>query len=152
VIGALGACVVIVLALVGLLNHSSSTPTASRHAPHRGSHRGHHAHGSRATTAAPAAAAGSSVTVSVRPTGRIWVCLVDQGGRRLIPGSILLPEETKSHTYHASRFEINLGNNEVELLVNGRRQQVPVSTEPIGYSITTSGVTQLAPGHLPMCA
>jgi hypothetical protein len=29
---------------------------------------------------------------------------------------------------------------------------VPSNVEPIGYSITTSGVKLLAPGHLPTCA
>jgi cytoskeletal protein RodZ len=151
------ACVVIVLALVGLLGRSSSTPTASRGRAHARSHAHHQVHSSPASTAgnsaaAPAATGGSSVTVSLRPTGRIWVCLVAEGGHQLIPGSILLPEESKVHTYRSTRFEVNLGNNEVELLVNGRRQRVPVSTEPIGYSITTAGVAQLAPGHLPTCA
>jgi transcriptional regulator with XRE-family HTH domain len=153
VIAALTACVVIVLALIGILSHSSSTPTASHRPTHR-AHARHHAHRSTgASAAAPSGAAtGSSVTVSLRPTGRIWVCLVEEGGRKLIPGTILLPEEAAKHTYHSARFEINLGNNDVELLVNGRRQSVPASAEPIGYSITTSGVNQLTAGHLPTCA
>jgi hypothetical protein len=92
------------------------------------------------------------VTLSLRSTGRIWVCLVGDGGRRLIPGSILLPEEEKQHTYRGTSFEVNLGNNNVEMLVNGKHQAVPPNIEPIGYSITTAGVKLLAPGHLPTCA
>jgi hypothetical protein len=157
VIGGLCACVVIALALIGILSHSSSKPaTAAHRESHRGSQARHQTRSSHASASGPAATAagssGSAVTLSLRATGRIWVCLVDQGGRKLIPGSILLPEEAKSHVYHSARFEINLGNNEVELLVDGRRQHVPASTEPVGYAISTSGVTPLATGHLPTCA
>jgi cytoskeletal protein RodZ len=158
VIAALTACVVIVLALIGLIFRSSSssnTSTAGR--AHAGTHARHQVRSVPATTGAASAsgtsgAAGSAVTVSLRPTGRIWVCLVDESGRKLIPGTILLPEEAKQHTYHSGRFEVNLGNNEVQLLVNGKPQAVPASTEPIGYSISATGVTQLAAGRLPTCA
>ena len=127
-IAALTACVVIVLALIGILSHSSS-PTSSQHRTRSATHRWHHTHPQHDASAAPAGAAqgasGSAVTVSLRPTARIWVCLVEAGGRKLIPGSILLPEESAKHSYRATRFEINLANNDVELLVDGRRQQVP---------------------------
>jgi cytoskeleton protein RodZ len=154
VIAALTACVVIVLALIGILSHSSS-PTSS-HRTRSATHPRHHAHraasAQSASSGAAQGASGSAVTVALRPTARIWVCLVEGGGRKLIPGSILLPEESAKHSYRGSRFEINLGNNDVELLVNGRRQAVPASSEPIGYSISTSGVTQLTHGQLPTCA
>ena len=155
VIAALTACVVIVLALIGILSHSSS-PTSSQHRTRSATHRRHHARPTTSASPAPVGAAqgasGSAVTVSLRPTGRIWVCLVEAGGRKLIPGSILLPEESAKHSYRSTRFEINLGNNDVELLVDGRRQPVPASAEPIGYSISTTGVTQLAARQLPTCA
>jgi cytoskeletal protein RodZ len=151
------ACVVILLALVGWVTRPSSTPTASRGKVHPRAHARHHAHSSPTSTAGNSAAAaaatgGSTATVSLRATGRIWVCLVDEGGHKLIPGSILLPEEAKMRTFHATKFELDLGNNDVELTVNGRPQHVPASTEPIGYAISTTGVTPLAPGHLPTCA
>ncbi len=154
VIAGLIACVVIVLAIVGVVNHSSSNPTAARSGSQSKSHRRHHhaapGAGSRAATAS--GSVGGAVTLSLRAKGRIWVCLVDQGGRKLIPGAILLPEEGMSHVYHATRFELDLGNNDIELLVNGKHQEIPASAEPIGYSISTAGVTALAPGHLPTCA
>jgi cytoskeletal protein RodZ len=157
VIAALGACVVIVLALVGILSHSSSKPAATRTGDRGRVHaRHHHAHHAAttagATTVTASGSSGGAVTLSLRATGRIWVCLVDQGGRKLIPGAILLPEEAKSHTFHAARFELNLGNNDVELYVNGKHQAVPASTEPIGYSIGSTGVTSLAPTRVPTCA
>ena len=151
VVAALVACIVIVLALVGLLNHSSSNPTASRGSGHR-SRAHHHSAVAGGSHTASATGTATAVTLSLRAKGRIWVCLVDEGGRKLIPGTILLPEEGVSHTYHATRFELNLGNNDVELLVNGKHQEVRASKEPIGYSISTAGVTTLAPGHLPTCA
>jgi hypothetical protein len=147
-------CVVIVLALVGLLERSSPNSAATRTASHR-SHVRRHRHPRPAAanaTAASGAASTATVTLSLHATGRIWVCLVETGGHQLIPGSILLPGEEKQHTYRATRFEVNLGNNNVEMVIDGKHQEVPNGIEPIGYAITTAGVSTLAPGHLPTCA
>jgi cytoskeleton protein RodZ len=157
VLAVVSACVVIVLALVGLLERSSPNSAATRTASHGRAHarRHRHRHSSTGATAAGGAALGAStaaVTLSLRATGRIWVCLVGTGGHQLIPGSILLPREEKQHTYRATRFEVNLGNNDVEMVVDGKHQELPNSTEPLGYAITTAGVSTLAPGHLPTCA
>jgi cytoskeleton protein RodZ len=157
VLAVVSACVVIVLALVGLLERSSPNSAATRTASHGRVHPRRHRH-HRSTASAGAAGGGAlaasttAVTLSLRATGRIWVCLVGTGGHQLIPGSILLPREEKQHTYRATRFEVNLGNNDVEMVIDGKHREVPNSTEPIGYSITTAGVSTLAPGHLPTCS
>jgi hypothetical protein len=92
------------------------------------------------------------VTLSLRPTARVWVCLLGDQKHKLIPGVTLLPEEGVQHTFHARLFEVNLGDNHVELYVNGKRQEVPASAQPIGYSISASGLTPLTAGRLPTCA
>ncbi|MDE3070006.1 MAG: helix-turn-helix domain-containing protein [Acidobacteriota bacterium] len=155
------AAVVVVLALIGILSGSGGTTTRNGAA--------RRAHGSALTGprrsaaggAGSAAAAGRSpassgatalVTLSLRPTARVWVCLLGDRGRKLIPGTVLGPEEGATQTFRAHAFELNLGDNRVALAVDGRPIAVPPSSRPIGYSIAAAGVTPLAPGSLPTCA
>jgi cytoskeleton protein RodZ len=143
----------IVLLIVGLLSknngsskHTASTTTASR------SHR--HAAVSQSHPAGSLSASGSqaaSVTVSLHATALVYVCLIGDKGRKLIPGSELQPGTT-TPSYHAKRFEITLGNNAVTLFVDGRARTVPASSQAIGYSITkASGRRRLPAEALPTC-
>jgi hypothetical protein len=91
------------------------------------------------------------IALSLKPTGVVFVCLLGDGGRRLIPGVNLQPGES-TPTYHARRFLLNLGNNAVTLYINGRARTVPPSSRAIGYSITKArGRQPLATGQLPTC-
>jgi cytoskeleton protein RodZ len=95
--------------------------------------------------------AGSIVSVSLKATGLVNVCLVSEGVHKLVPGVNLQPGETTA-TYHAKRFEVTLGNSEVTVFVDGIPRTVPPSSEPIGYSITKShGRQKLPSGKLPTC-
>jgi cytoskeleton protein RodZ len=106
-------------------------------------------HGATATTSPGSSA--PIVTLSLRPTGVVYVCLLGDGGRKLIPGINLQPGET-TPTYHARRFEINLGNNAVTLYIDGRARTVAPSSRAIGYTITKArGRQPLAAGQLPTC-
>ncbi len=81
----------------------------------------------------------------------MYVCLIGDGGRKLIPGVDLQPGEA-TPTYHARRFEITLGNSAVTMLVDGISRTVAPSAQAIGYSITkATGRQTLAPGQLPTC-
>jgi hypothetical protein len=91
------------------------------------------------------------VTLSLRATSKVWVCLLGEGGQRLIGGTVLSPEE-RATVFHARTFKLNLGNAHVELLIDGRLEPVRESSRAIGYSITSAGRTPLPPGHLPTCA
>jgi len=146
------AVVVIALALIGALSGSPSKPAATGHgAGHRSAAvKAHGATTQSSHRAAPADA--GMVTLSLQPTARVWVCLLGDQQRKLIPGVTLVPEEGVQHTYRAKAFTVNLGDNHIVLLVNGKRQEVPASAEPIGYSISASGLTPLTAGHLPTCA
>ncbi len=111
--------------------------------------------GSSARSGAPAgtraALVTSNVTLSITPTSVVYVCLLGDGGRKLIPGINLQPGETTS-TYHAKRFELTLGNNAVTLNIDGRPRTVPASSQAIGYSITKArGRKTLPGGQLPTC-
>ena len=63
-----------------------------------------------ATGGGTAAGAGSSsiVSLSLQATARVYVCLLGDGGRKLIAGTELQPGAT-TPTFHARRFKITLG-------------------------------------------
>ncbi|HEY8303311.1 MAG TPA: hypothetical protein VIG42_01865, partial [Solirubrobacteraceae bacterium] len=94
--------------------------------------------------------AGALVAVSLRPSAPVYVCLIGDNGRKLIPGAIIQPPYTPV-TYHARRFEITLGNNAVTMYVDGKLRTVPASARAIGYTITSAGRKTLAAAKQPTC-
>jgi cytoskeletal protein RodZ len=143
--------VLIALLVVGLLSEGggSSRKTAGRPST------------SRSTKAAararkrPAPSARSSrssiVALSLRASADVYVCLVGDNGRKLIPGSELTAGSS-TPTYHARHFEITLGNSSVTMFVDGSARTVPPSSTAIGYSITkAAGRRRLHAGSLPTC-
>ena len=146
----------IVLLLVALLTGGSSTnkPTTSARSTTRPRQQTH-----RPATQTPggsgAAAQSAVVALSLQPTAPVYVCLLGEGGRKLIPGLILKPNPTQpstQHTYHAKRFAITLGNSSVKLFLDGSLRTVSPSSQAIGYSITKAGGRHtLPPGQQPTC-
>lgn len=148
---ALGVVGVVALLLaVGLLmgGKGTSTKTPARAGLGAGARKGH-AYRSPAAGSA-AARRPARVSLFLRPSAPVYVCLIGDGDRRLIPGLIIEPPYTPV-TFHASRFQITLGNSSVTLYVDGRPSAVPQSSQAIGYSITAAGRRPLAPGQLPTC-
>ena len=91
------------------------------------------------------------VALSLKPTAPIYVCLIGDNGRKVIPG-LNLPAGESTSTYHARRFEITLGNNAVTMYVDGKARSVPSSSAAIGYSITKAhGRQPLPAAQLPTC-
>jgi len=144
--------VVIVLLIVGLVSGggksgstrstSTRTDTTAKHeAVHKGS--AHRAGGASAN-------ATTVVSLSLRATGTVYVCLLGEGGKRLINGQTL-EAGARTPTFHAKRFALTLGNNAVALTLDGTPRAVPASSGAIGYTITKAGRQPLAPGHLPTC-
>ncbi len=79
------------------------------------------------------------------------MCLLGDGGRKLIPGVELKTGESTS-TYHAKRFEITLGNSSVEMFIDGTRRTVTESSQAIGYAITRAhGRRTLTSTQQPTC-
>jgi cytoskeleton protein RodZ len=150
-----GVLVLIVLLIVGLLSGGGggSAPPAGRAsgaASKKGKHAGA-AHPRAGHTGASLGAQPPFVALSLRPSARVYVCLIGDNGRKLIPGTELLPG-SNTPTYHARRFEITLGNSSVEMIVDGTARTVPPSSQGIGYSITkASGRQRLPLGKLPTC-
>jgi cytoskeletal protein RodZ len=147
-VGAIGVLIIVLIVLLidggGSSNNKGSSSAAKTKA----------GHSTRHATPAPAAAGSSSqavVALSLKPTAEVYVCLIGDNGRKLIPGTTLTPGAS-TPTFHARRFKLNLGNNAVTLFINGRPRSVPPSTQAIGYSITkANGRQPLAPGELPTC-
>ena len=150
-VGVIGGVIVLLIVLLVAGGGSSKSPTSAATGTTKRTkahHTSKHAAGAGklATSATPAI-----VTLSLEPSAVVYVCLVGDNARRLIPGLELQPGE-RTPTYHARRFEINLGNNAVTMFIDGRARTVPASSAAIGYSITKArGRQPLPAGHLPTC-
>jgi cytoskeleton protein RodZ len=151
-VGAIGAVIVVLIALL-IAGGGSSTNT-----PGRSSATAEHGHSSRsrqhpgaAAGRRPAISASALVALSLRASALVYVCLIGDDGRKLIPGIELQPGES-TQTYRARRFELTLGNNSVTMFVDGIARTVAPSSQAIGYAITKAdGRQPLAPGQLPTC-
>jgi cytoskeleton protein RodZ len=147
--------VVIVLLIVGLVSGGgggSGTHTTSTSASVPAKHDARpHAAATHADAHHATASASTLVALSLRPTAAVYVCLIGDSGRKLIPGTELHPGAT-TPTFHAKRFEITLGNASVTMFIDGQARTVPPSSQAIGYSITkTGGRKPLSAGRLPTC-
>jgi transcriptional regulator with XRE-family HTH domain len=147
-----GVVLVIALLIVGLLSGGGSPKSPARtsstaSSAHKGT-RTHH----RSSATAGSGAQQAFVTLSLRPSARVYVCLLGDNGRKLIPGVELQPGAS-TPTYRARRFTITLGNSSVRMFVDGTARTVPPSSQAIGYSITKAlGRRPLHAGQLPTCA
>jgi len=150
-IGVIGAIIVLLVALIAFggggnsgNTHADSTPGATT--PSRAAK----AKAKKHSAPAPASTV-DLVSLQLRPTAVVYVCLIGEGGHRLIAGQELKAGES-TPVYRARRFELTLGNSDVHLLIDGIPRVVAPSSAAIGYAITkASGRQTLAPGHLPTC-
>lgn len=128
--------VVLVVALLSGGGGSGNTPTTTASVRTKTDHHSHH------TTSTPTGAAPAVhtdiVALSVQPIGPVYVCLLGENERKLIPGVILQPGSVQP-TFHAKHFLLTLGNNAVHLLIDGSVRPIPASSQSIGYSITKAG-------------
>ncbi len=139
----------IVVLVVALLSggSSSNTPTTTASATTK-----NHDHHTTPTPGGRAPAVHTDiVALSVQPTGPVYVCLLGDNERKLIPGLILQPGSVQP-TFHARHFLLTLGNDAVHLLIDGSIRPVPASSQSIGYSITKAGGRHtLPPSEQPTC-
>ena len=145
ILGVIVLLIVLIIAGGGSKSPSSSSTHTSSHHNAGGSH---HTRGASGTSTS---AASSMVSLSLHPTSLVYVCLLGDGGKVLIPGLELQPGAA-TRTYHAKRFEITLGNSGVTMVIDGTPRTVTPSSQAIGYSITKAhGRRVLAAGRLPTC-
>ncbi len=91
-----------------------------------------------------------TVRLQIVPTGAVSVCLVDAGGDVLVRNEILQAGQ-RTRTFRSRRFRLVLGNNAVQLRLNGKARRVPASSEPIAYEITRRGRRDLPAAQRPSC-
>jgi transcriptional regulator with XRE-family HTH domain len=92
-----------------------------------------------------------TVTVRLAPSAPVWVCLVDQGGKRLVEGVTLNAGQDEG-PFEAREMEMTLGNAEIEVRLNGEPIAIPDSAEPLGYRLTPQGAHPLAAEDRPTCS
>jgi cytoskeletal protein RodZ len=136
------AVVVLGLVIVGSIGGSSNGGAGKKN------------HGTKAADAGAATTTGTvaagQVSLELRSTAAVWVCLVDDNGRALVNGETLTPGDARG-PFSGRGFEVNLGNGSVEMTVNGQPAQIPVAAQPLGYRISSSGVSKLDPASRPTC-
>jgi hypothetical protein len=140
------AAAVLGLVIVGSLGGSDNGGDAA-------DRRGGTAAGSGATnttTGETSDAEASVVSLELRSTGTVWVCLVDDEDRAPVKGETLTANEVRG-PFDSRAFEVTLGNGSVEMTVDGEPTEIPPVAEPLGYRITPSGVRELDPSSQPTC-
>jgi hypothetical protein len=138
--------VVVALAIVGSLPGSNSSTSTSTHGfAHR-----HSARRVTRTTVAKAPSAPTNVTLQMVPTNLVYVCLVNAAGRKLINEQTFAPGQTIP-TETGSKLLLTLGNNSVQMKVNGRPWPVAASPTAIRLLITPGGVQHIPESQLPTC-
>jgi cytoskeleton protein RodZ len=151
-VSAIGVVIVILIALLVIGGGGSSNKGAGTSTVTATTHRASTTkHGRKAPALRGRPASTELVALSLRPTAVVYVCLIGDDGRKLIPGLELQPGES-TQTYHARRFEITLGNSSLTMFVDGTRRTVVPSSQAIGYSITKAyGRRPLTASQLPTC-
>lgn len=100
----------------------------------------------KTTTTTPS----DEVSVELRATAPVWVCLMADNGTPLVDSETLSADEARG-PFSATGFDVTFGNGSVEMTVDGQPAQIPQAAEPLGYRITSSGVRKLDPSSQPTC-
>jgi helix-turn-helix protein/uncharacterized protein DUF4115 len=140
--GGLLAAALIALAIASALGGSGD-----------GDHRAARKQGEHAKSVAPPAAStpgsASRISVELRSTAEVWVCLVKSGGRPLVAETLAAGESRGP--FRGRAFEVTFGNGSVELSVDGTPADVPPLAQPLGFRITHESVRRLDPSASPTC-
>ena len=98
--------------------------------------------------ARPAPARPKVVTLTLIPTGTVYVCLQAAGGRTLVPARTLAAGQ-KQGPFRSSKFRMAFGNGSIQMRVGAKTLSVPQSANPVGYVLTARGRTAIK--RLPTC-
>ena len=108
------------------------------------------AHKAPTHTAPPAPPKPTSVTLQLVPSGTVYVCLVDASGKKLIDEQTYNPGQSVP-TQKASKMLLTLGNNSVQMKVNGKSVPVPASANAIRFLLTPDSTKQIPLSQSPTC-
>jgi cytoskeleton protein RodZ len=115
-----------------------------------------HGHQRRPTGGAPAKTSRrfprpKSVKLRVEPTAKVWACVENAKGKRVVDGATLAAGEAAG-PFTSRSFTAAFGNGSVELWPDGKRAATPSSPSPIGFTVDRDGkVRQLPEGRRPSC-
>jgi hypothetical protein len=139
------AVVAVVLFVVGSNNPAPTTASRTHHPSQRPAH-----HPQKVVVHHPSPPKHRKVTVQMVPTGLVYVCLVNGGGRKLINAQNFNVGETIP-TATARHLLLTLGNNAVQLKVDGKKVPVAPSANAIRLFITPVGVSHIPLSQKPTC-
>jgi hypothetical protein len=148
VLAGVAVLVIIGLVIVGSIGGSDNGGDKGKEKAREG--------GTKAAGTAPPNAATTTTTpsdrvsVELRATATVWVCLVDERGTALVDSETLSADDSRG-PFSSGGFEVTFGNGSVQMTVDGQPAPVPQAAEPLGYRITPSGVRKLDPSSQPTC-
>jgi cytoskeleton protein RodZ len=100
----------------------------------------------------PPEQAPTGVSVRLLANAEIWICLLDETGKRLVDGQILEAGAVEG-PFRSGSFTVSFGNGEVTMFVNGEEADIAATPSPVGYSVEGSGrLTELTEAERPTCA
>ena len=149
IIGAVLIVVIVALFAVGKLTGGSIAPPVTHPvatAPAPRTHRRHR-------TGSPRTGVARTVRLQLVATGPspVYVCLLNGTGRKLIPGLSYASGQTIP-VKTAPKLLLTLGNNAVQMRVNGKQVPVTVSAGSIGYELLPGSARVLPAAKQPHCA
>ncbi|MFL5821823.1 MAG: helix-turn-helix domain-containing protein [Solirubrobacteraceae bacterium] len=139
------AVVVGILYAVGSATTNNSNPPATQTTHHPAT-----AHRHKKATPPAAPARPRQVTLRLVPTGTVYVCLVNGGGRKLINAQNYTVGQTIP-TEKANHLLLTLGNNAIKVTVNGHSVPVAPSASAIRLLIAPKGVMHIPLSQKPSC-
>ena len=132
--------------VLGITGGSSEGPKKHHRQHHHAGGKQGSAGASTTTTTTP-----SEATVSLTPTGTVWVCLVDQSGKPLVNGETLTTGDSRG-PFKAQDMQLTLGNGEIQIELNGKQVSIPSAANPVGFDLTPQGAKPLSAADSPTCA
>ena len=130
--------------VLGITGGSSESPK-KHHRQH------HHGGGKQGSTSTTTTTTPAEATVSLTPTGTVWVCLVDQSGKPLVNGETLTTGDSRG-PFKAQDMQLTLGNGEIQIELNGKQVSIPSAANPVGFDLTPQGAKPLSTADSPTCA
>jgi cytoskeleton protein RodZ len=91
------------------------------------------------------------VSLRIVPTGPVYVCLEDAGGRPVINKETLNAGQT-TRMFRSKRFRVTFGTSNARMRVNGHTYRVAPSRNPVGYELRPGRRPRRLAGGLPTCA
>ena len=120
----------------------------------KGDHRNHpggKGGGSAAKSTTTTTSTPTEASVTLQPTGTVWVCLVNHSGAPLVNGETLTVGDDRG-PFKDRDMQLTLGNGQIRIELNGDQVQIPSAAEPVGFDLTPTGAQPLSSSARPTCS